>query len=321
MPQNVPFPTVIAALLDDAHPFPARYLHRFSDLHPDNLKALLQAWPQVSERRKVSLLEDLENLAESDTLTSFDDLARPLLNDPLGKVRVLAMRLLWECEDSRLAPVYLEILKDDEDPVARAAAANVLGLFVYLGEIERLPAELYQRIVDGLLEAANSGEDVQIRQRALESLGASSRPEVPPLIEAAYREKNTGWLVSALYAMGRSADERWETQVLSKLHHTIDAVRIEAIRATGELDLRSGRPALLELLEDEEDAEARREIIWALSKIGGEGVRNRLEELFEAETDDDEAEFLEEAIDNLAFNEDSGLFDMFDFEPDDKEEE
>ena len=72
----------------------------------------------------------------------------------------------------------------------------------------------------------------------------------------------------------------------------------------------------LDMLEDEEDLELRRELIWALSKIGGEGVRDRLEELLDAETDDDEADFIEEAMDNLTFTEDMGNFDLFGLDPD-----
>jgi HEAT repeat protein len=319
MAQNVPFKTVLEALLDNSRTFPARYLNQFSDLNPTDLRALLKTWPQVAPRRKLALLEDLEDLAEADTLTSFDDLARPLLLDPDPQVRALAVRLLWECEDAKLVPVYLEMLNQDEDPAARAAAANALGLFVYLGELEKIPADLYHQVEDDLLEAAASAPEVLIRRRALESLGASSRDEVPPLIEAAYHEKNPDWVVSAIHAMGRSADKRWEKQVLSNLRNPIEEIRFEAIHAAGELELKSARPVLLDALEDEEDLEGRRELIWALSKIGGEGVRNRLEELLDVEPDDEEAEFIEEALDNLAFNEDTGMFELFDFEPDDEE--
>jgi HEAT repeat protein len=320
MTQNVPFPKVIEALLDPDTPFPARFLHSFSDLKPADLKTLLKAWPQVTARRKQTLLEDLEELAESDTLTSFDDLGRALLVDPDPQVRILAMRLLWECEDRKLAPAYLDMLVNDEDPAVRAGAATALGLFVYLGELEQIPAGLHHQVEDALLQVIASGEKVLVRRRALEALGASSRPEVPPLIEAAYDEHDPDWVVSAMYAIGRSADERWDTQVLTNLRNPNEDIRVEAIRAAGELSLQSARPILLDQLEDEEDLENRREIVWALSKIGGQGVRKRLDELMDAEADDDEAGFLEEAIDNLAFNEDMGLFDLFDFEPDDEEE-
>jgi len=317
MTQNVSFQTVVEALFDEGQPFPARYLHRFSDLPPADLKILFKVWPKVSPQRKHTLLEDLEYLAETDTLTCFDDLAHPLLTDPDAPVRVLAIRLLFECEDKKLVPIYLDILKHDENIEARAAAANILGLFVYLGELEEIPAEIHHAIEEQLLEAATSAKETLVRRRALESLGYSGREQVIPLIEAAYRDRNPDWVVSALFAMGRSADERWKKQVLSKLHDPDEDIRSEAVRTAGELELGPARSILLDLLEDEEDLELRREIIWALSKIGGEGVRDRLEELFDLETDDEEAEFIEEALDNLFLTEDMAELDLFGVEPDD----
>jgi HEAT repeat protein len=315
MPQNEPFLTVVNALLDDDQPLPARYLHRFSDLEPDELKKLTKAWPQVSPKRKHSLLEDLEDLAEADTLTSFDDLARSLLADADPQVRARAIRLLWECDDPKLIPVYLDILNNDEDVDVRAAAANALGQFVYLGELDKIPVETKHEIEGQLLAAATSAKEKLIRQRALESLGYSGREEVVPLIEAAYREKDPDWIVSALFAMGRSSDERWKKQVLSQLHSPNEDIRSEAIHSAGELELESTRLVLLDLLEDEEDLEVRRELIWALSKIGGEGVRAKLEELFEIEEDDAEADFIEESLDTLSFTEDMGGFSLFDVDP------
>jgi hypothetical protein len=75
------------------------------------------------------------------------------------------------------------------------------------------------------------------------------------------------------------------------------------------------------LLEDEEDPAIRRHIVWALSQLGGEGVRSRLEELIEMETDDEEVEFLEEALDNLSFTEDLSQYELFSLEPGDSEQD
>jgi HEAT repeat protein len=290
-------------------------LHNFSDIAPSNLQALMKVWPKISPNRKHTLLEDLEDLAESDTLTNFDDLSRPLLTDPDAPVRIQAIRLLWESEDKKLIPIYLKFLQEDEDIGVRAAAANALGLFIYLGELEKIPANLHHRIEDQLLKAVASSEDILVRRRALESLGYSGRDEVIPLIEAAYHEKNPDWVVSALFAMGRSSDERWKKQVLSQLHSPDEDIRSEAIVAAGELELSSARAALLDLLDDEEDLGLRRALIWALSKIGGEGVRNKLDELLEIEEDDEEADFIEEAMENLSFTEDV-QFTLLDLDPD-----
>jgi HEAT repeat protein len=315
MTQNAPFLTVVDALLDESKPFPARYLHRFSDLEPADLKKLIKAWPQVSPRRKHTLLEDLEDLAEADTLTSFDDLARSLLADPDPQVRARAIRLLWECDDVKLVPAYLDILNNDEAVEVRAAAANALGQFVYLGELDKIPVELHHKIEDQLLAATTSAKDTLVRRRALESLGYSGREEVIPLIEAAYREKDPDWMVSALFAMGRSCDNRWRKQVLTQLRSSSEDIRSEAIHAAGELEMESARPVLLDMLEDEEDLEVRHELIWALSKIGGEGVRAKLEELFEIAEDGEEADFIEEALDTLSFTEDMENFTLIDIDP------
>lgn len=276
------------------------------------MKQLKKAWPGVSPRRKHTLLEDLEDLAETDTLTSFDDLARTLLDDPDPKVRARSIRLLWECEDAKLIPVYLDMLNNDDDLEVRAAAANALGQFVYLGELEKIPTELHHEIEDQLLAATSASNETLIRRRALESLGYSGRKEVIPLIEAAYLEKKTDWIVSALFAMGRSSDKRWKKQVLAQVHSPDEEIRSEAIHAAGELELESSRAVLLDILEDEEDLGVRRELIWALAKIGGEGVRAKLEELLEIEEDDEEADFIEEAIDTLSFTEDMGNFSLID---------
>jgi HEAT repeat protein len=316
MEQNVPFQAVMEALLDFDLPFPARFLYRFSDLPPVELDAVKKTSPKVSSHRKHTLLEDLEDLAETETLTSFDDMARSLLADPDPDVRTRAIRLLWESEDVKLIPVYLKMLNEDEDTGTRAAAANALGQFVYLGELEKYPSKTKKQVEDQLLAATTTAKETLVRRRALESLGYSGRKEVIPLIETAYHQKDPDWLVSALFAMGRSCDERWKKQVLTQVHASNEDVRSEAIHATGELELSSARPALLDLLADEEDLKIRREIVWALSKIGGEGVRARLEELLEMEEDDEEADFIEEALDALNFTEEMGPFNLLDVDPD-----
>ena len=316
MSQNAPFQTILDALLNDGNTFPARYLYRFSDLSPADLELLLKVWPQVSSPRKQTLLEDLLDLAETDTLISFDNVARPLLLDPDAPVRLQAIRLLWEGEDVKLIPTYLEMLESDEDLQVRAAAARALGLFVYLGELEKIPAATLRKIEDHLLKAAASAGQPLVRRQALEALGYSGREEVIPLIEAAYREKRTEWVVSALSAMGHSNDERWKKYVLSQLRAPHEDVRAQAVQAAGELELTSARPILLDMLEDEEDLDVRHGLVRALAKIGGEGVRDRLEELLEVEADEEEAEYLEEALDALFFTEDMGEFDLFNIDPD-----
>jgi HEAT repeat protein len=151
----------------------------------------------------------------------------------------------------------------------------------------------------------------------LESLGYSSRPEVITLIESAFHREDPNWQASALYAMGRSADDRWTEDVLHSLVNDDDRIRRAAVQAAGELAIGLARPILLKMLAEEEDADVTSAVIWSLSQIGGEDVRTYLENLLDQTDDDDQIEFLEDALDNLAFTEDLARFDLLAFDPED----
>src|SRR5512134_2034446 len=86
------FQTVLDALLSERKDFPRRYLQEFSDIGALELKTLLDVWPKVKPGRKLTLLEELDALAEADTLVCFDDFARSLLTDSEPEVRMRAIR-------------------------------------------------------------------------------------------------------------------------------------------------------------------------------------------------------------------------------------
>jgi HEAT repeat protein len=312
----ISFQSVLDALLSDRKEFPRRYLHEFSDIGALELKTFLDVWPQVKPGRKLTLLEELDALAETDTLVSFDDVARALLTDPEPDVRTRAIRLLDEYEDPKVVPSYLDMLKNDPDLNVRVEAANALHLFVDLGELEEIPADIYHQVEDALLASAASEDNVRVRRVALESLGYSSRPEVSTLIDSAFHREDPAWQASALVAMGRSADERWTDAVTRSLVHVDDRIRKAAVQAAGELSLQAARPILLKMLGEEEDADILSAVIWSLSQIGGEDVRTYLENLLDQLEDDEQIAFLEEALDNLAFTEDLERFDLLAFDPD-----
>ena len=313
----ISFQTVLDALLDGKKDFPRRYLKEFSDIRPLELKTLLDIWPRVTLSRKQTLLEELKTLAETDTLVSFDDFGRALLADPDPIVRTHAIRLLHESEDLKLVPTYLDMLKNDSDTTVRREAANVLNLFVDLGELEEIPENIYHQIEDALLASANSEDDARVRRTALESLGYSSRPEVITLIESAFHREDPNWQASALHAMGRSADDHWTEDVLHSLINDDDRIRRAAVEAAGDLAISPARAILLEMLSEEEEPDVTSAVIWSLSQIGGEDVRTYLENLLDQTDDDEQLAFLEDALDNLAFTEDLARFDLLAFDPED----
>ena len=315
--EPISFQKVLDTLLADSREFPRRYLQEFSDIGTLELKTLLDIWPRVDLSRKLTLLEDLDALAENDTLVSFDDFASALLTDPDPQVRARAIRLLDESEDVKLVPSYLDMLRSDPDIHVRVEAANALHLFVDLGELEEIPESIYRQVEDALLASITGNDDVRVRRTALESLGYSSRPEVATLIESSFRRDEPHWQVSALTAMGRSADERWADEVTHALVNENDNIRRAAVQAAGELSLKSARPLLLRMLGEEEEGTVLSAIIWSLSQIGGEDVRTYLENLLDLSEDEEQIAFLEEALDNLAFTEDLDRFDLLAFDPDD----
>jgi HEAT repeat protein len=303
-----PFSAVLDALQDLGTPFPVRFVRYFSDLTRKNLKDFQHIWPNLPEQRKVSLLEDLETVLESDTVVNFDNMARALLNDPLAAVRVIALRLLWECEETNLVPDLLSMSITDPDETTRATAAAVLGKFVLLGELETIRADLYEKIVKHLVSIVEGNDQARVKQRALESLGYSSHPSIPGLIQNAYLSNDSGWVTSALCAMGRSADDSWAAQVDKLLNSPDPDVQFEAVRAAGELELTGSREKLLAALEyGIEDEEIRLAMIWSLSQIGGDEVKEKLDELLKNATDDDEVDWIDKAIDNMEFSTSSGL--------------
>jgi HEAT repeat protein len=315
---KLPFQKTIDELLAGKKSLSRSSLRSFSDIDPVSLNLLLEAWPRITSDRKRLLLEELQTLSENDTLVSFDDLARALLNDSDAQVQAGAIRLLDECNDAKLIPVYLRILSSDKDASARAEAASALGKFVQLGELEEIPKKTQVRVENALLEKITSEDDANVRRQALEAIGYSSRLEVITLIESAFHREDPDWQASALFAMGRSSDERWEENVIPKILDENPRVQLAAIEAAGELGITAAREILLKMLQEEENDElVVNAAVWSLSQIGGEDARIYIESLIDETEDEDQVEFLEEALDNLAFTEDLAKFDLLNLDVDD----
>jgi hypothetical protein len=314
--ERIRFTEVAAALKDTDPPFPPRLLRGFSDLFPRDIKEFLPIWQDTTITRKISLLEDLEEITEKDTLVCFDEVAKSVINDLDPRVRVLAMRLLWESEDSKLVPILIELMLEDVDEGVRSTAASLLGHFVYLGELDEIPDAVKISAVKSLLDVVLSEEVSQVRMRALESLGYSSHPKVPALIKAAYDSKENLWVACALCAMGRSADDQWSEFVQEKLDSNDSDIKFEAARAAGELEIPTALDQLFTMVEEEDfDSEIRLAAIWSLSQIGGREVKDKLQELLKESDSEEEIEWLEKALENLEISSSSEGLNFFNFKP------
>ncbi len=307
----IPFEELIKVLLDKDTPLPPRYLYRLSGIEGNELSKLDQIWPDISAARRKGLIEDLATFAETNLFLSYESIFKLGLIDQNSNIRTIAIQALWECSELELIPTFLKILKNDEDISTQAQAASGLGHYIYLGELEEIKSEIYENIINKLLDVMDDQGDPLIRRRTLESLGYSNHPRLPSLIEDAYDYGDEDWLVSVLIAMGRSADEQWNPMVMDKLDHVNARVRLRAAESAGELNIPDTSPTLIHLLNDD-DEEVQFAAVWALSEVGGIDASNALESLLEQTEDEEAIELIETAIDNLAYNDKLQDFNILD---------
>jgi hypothetical protein len=104
------------------------------------------------------------------------------------------------------------------------------------------------------------------------------------------------------------------------LNSKIPPLRAEAARAAGELEIKESVPILIDLSSDSEQP-VRFAAIWSLSEIGGDQARHTLEQLFREADDDQEADFIEGALDNVAFTDGMQPFSLFDFPEENPEDD
>lgn len=319
--ESIPFQNVIGELLNNDKPFSAVHHHRFSDLSADELSEIKKVWSQVNPDRKSDLFKGLELLTESDYLLCFYDLCYFAVEDQDPRVRASATRILSESKNPKLISLFIEMMKNDNDEVVRATAAGVLGVFIYLGELDEIASESAKMVEDNLLDIHTSDDLDIIRRKALESLGFSSRKEVVGYIKDAYDSEKVDWRSSALVAMARSADNRWNQYIIDSLEEPDEEIRFEAIRAVGELEVHAARPMLLEILSEfgSLDTEIYTATIWTLSQIGGGNNGQAIESLLETSENIEEIEFIESALENLGLTDGSKKsYEMFTFDVQDE---
>ena len=311
------FEQLLEILSDEAQQLPLSNLAELSDLDKDRTAQFSEVWEQLSDERRRSLIVEFGRQAEQRIDLIFESINRLAISDPDAEVRKGAINNLWECEDPTLVSPFLDALTNDPASEVRAAAAKALGLFVWLGEIEQLVEGLLNQIEHGLLTAIVNDVDEEVRRRSLESLGLSSHSEVPALIEQAYTSGDEERIQSALLAMGRSANDHWGPQVLTELYNPAPSIRLEAAKAAGELELRESIESLIDLLDDV-DKKVRAAAIWSLGQLGGEDAADALLLLLESTEEVQLVELIEEALDHLAFVDDTRDFLLLDFdEPED----
>ncbi len=320
MKAKVDITAVLERLADTTKRPSLSILYSLSDLTREDLLRFQAMWGDLPLRRRRWLARNLVELAEERVELYYIPLFRWLLGDPDPEVRVQAIEGLWEDEDVGLIHPLVRLLREDESEAVRAAAATALGRFVLLGELGEIDAPFAMIAEKALLATIHTPqESVEVRRRAVEAVAYSSESGVRDVIRNAYYDEDEMMRVSAVFAMGRSADRHWRHIVMAELNSELPAMRFEAARACGELELRESVPELARLAEDE-DIEVRQAALWALGRIGGPEARRIL--LAYAESAEEVIrDAAESALEELEFAEDALRFPLFELDVDEGEDD
>lgn len=281
-------------------PLQPRYLYGFSVISKKNLVEFQTKWPQIATPRRQQIMENLVEIAEHSFEVDFDPIFILGLNDPDAQVQTSAVEGLWENSDPVLIPLLVHLLKTGQTVELRTAAAQALGQYIYLGELEEIDQTAVMVAEQALLRCIRQGdEDSEVRRRAIEAIAYSGQEGIAQIIEDAYYHEDERMQVSAIFAMGRSSDRKtWKKIVLSELDNPSAPIRFEAVRAAGELQLATAVHKLIGIVHQEADSEIQQSAIWSLGQIGGDEARDILESLL-GSPDEAISSAAEEAMDEL----------------------
>ena len=300
----MPFPEVLTELADpDSHLLSAQ-LVSFSHLDEFEARELLEAWENIPLERRVRLLFDITDLAQDNVELNFDTVFKTALTDATPELRLVGLRGLFEYEGRDLIDSLAEMLREDADADVRRESAIALGRFALEAELGNLRDGDTERIKDVLIESVqDDNEDERVRARSLEALGAISGEDTENLIESLYNEDSVWLKVGALDAMGRSCNDYWLPTVFLEMENPAPEMRHAAAFAAGEIGDDDAIERLKVMAIEDPDRDVQLAAIRALAEIGGPLSRVALKSIL-YEGDDELREAVEEAMTEVAFNDD-----------------
>jgi HEAT repeat protein len=258
-------------------------------------------WDQLPAEARRAIVTRMFELVEESFELDFNDLFRHCLTDADATVRYYAIEGLWEDERADLVAPLLRIVAQDPESNVRAAAASALGRFLFMCECEELDPHHGATIREALEQIVlDRSQPVAVARRALESLAHINDERIRGLIDWAYEQGDEELRVSAIFAMGRSAEPAWALTVLEELNSTSLAIRYEAARACGEIQIKQAVEPLI-ALTDSRDRDIQLAAIWSLGQIGGDRAREALDALADG-SDEGLAEAALEAVEELEFS-------------------
>ncbi len=307
------FEQALQALREGNEPEDAEVLvYGLSDLSDNQVESLMPVWRSLDADYRHLIMQMLTDEVQSNYELSYDQLALQGLKDADERTRRTSVELLITSEDPRHIQLLLHHAANDDALLVRVDALRGIATFCRDGGYESLSQSQLSQIQALAQERVSSHIEAEEYGAALELL-ASIDAASTQLIREAYQSGDAGLKSSALVAMGYTADaDEWRDIVLHELKQGSEQVLLEAIRASGALELTEAVPALVRLLDDE-TVDARETIIWSLGEIGGKEsmrVLTALAEAAEENEDDDLLEKIEDALANASLADGRDFFSL-----------
>lgn len=295
-------------------PLPIHLVYRLSDMSNSEMEELRERWSDATDDRRGAIARHMADISEEDFVVHFGRVFRFLFDDPDPGVKIAALDGVWDSTDTGLIAPIVAMLESDSDTAVRAAAARALTHFILLAEWGEIEQDDVSPAIDALIETYQATENPpEVRGAALEAASPAHHPEIPGMILEAYESSNEGLQLSAIFAMGNSADERWVPMLLDELENPDHAIRAEAARAAGAIGHPDAVSILAEMAQDD-DLELATAAIIALSQIQDDMAQRILMDMAE----DEEFEYLHELIEDAIEESEWGIGEMNFFNPGDQ---
>ena len=278
-------------------------LAQLSGLTDSDISSMGRLWASVPVERRRTLIERLVTMAENNIDLDFTSIFKHSLNDEDPMVRALGVNGLWESNDRKLVRPLIALLQEDSHNDVRASAAVALGKFGTLAQDGKLLSRDGERIKEMLLNLLEEpDEDPDVWRRVLEAAAVFNTPRVRELIDNAHGSEELKLRISAIFAMGKTADATWLPTLIKAIGDDDPAIRYESAVALGELAEEEAVPYLVPLIQDH-DTQVQLASIKSMGAIGGQLATRTLQQCLNS-NDDSIQEAAEVALSDLGVEDD-----------------
>ncbi len=251
-----------------------------SDLDRSDIQELAGRWPSIVPELRVGILALAVDLAESQVDKDFQRLAYIAIDDPIPGVREAGFYLLNDLGGRETARRMADVLEKETNAEVVGAAAEAAAPYVLQHELGQL-GEAGERLETALRKHATASTyPAETFASLVQALGYLQEQWVSELIrDAAYRDERQPQL-SAIVAMGRSADEEWLDPLEQYLQSSDAEIRQRAVQACGEIGSEDAVDMIAPLLDDEHN-DVVAATLAALAEIGGGDALQHLNSFYD----------------------------------------